>query len=353
MGYAIIIIFFVVIILSYLEDYLVKYKLPLYLLVGSILILLAGLREVGIDPDSANYEATYLNYYYPDVQNRVEYSYIFLSQIFNFITDDVHILFLFYAFWGIVLKFIAFRNLSPSMWFLPLVVYMAYYYELHEITQIRTGILSGCFLMAIKPIAEGKKKKAIFVLLIGTLFHISGLMLLPLVFLSNKPMTKKQKIIWGSLIPISYAIYLGGSNLILSTDLPYIGDKLALYQKAAEKGVLNVSVNVFSPLQLFSVALYYYLLLFHDTIVQFNKYLVVMLKIFSIGLFCFASFAILPVMAQRFCYLFSIVNIILYTNICYTIKQKWIGVTVVSLVSLIILNYGLNYIQFPFLWKVG
>lgn len=352
MGYIIVIIFLVAIILSYLEDYLGKYKLPLYLTIGLVLILLAGLREVGIDPDSINYEETYLNYYNPEMQNKVEYSYIFLSMMFNLFTNDVHVLFLFYAFGGVMLKFVAFRKTS-SLWFLPLVVYMAYYYELHEVTQIRTGVLSGCLLLAIKPIAEGKRKRALAILLIGTLFHISGLMLLPLVFLSNKPMTKKQKIIWGSLIPISYAIYFAGSNLIVSTDLPYIGDKLALYQKGVEKGIISVSVNVFSPIQMFSVALYYYLLLFHDTIIEFNKNFVVMIKIFSIGLFCFASFAILPVMAQRFCYLFSIVNIILYTNICYTFRQKWMGITIVALVSLIILNYGLSYIEFPFLWKIG
>lgn len=59
MGYIIIAIFIVVVILSYIEDYLGKYKLPLYLLIGFTLILLAGLREVGIDPDSQNYEISF------------------------------------------------------------------------------------------------------------------------------------------------------------------------------------------------------------------------------------------------------------------------------------------------------
>ena len=54
MGYIIIAIFFIAVILSYTEEYLGKYKLPLYLLIGMSLILLAGLREVGIDPDSLN-----------------------------------------------------------------------------------------------------------------------------------------------------------------------------------------------------------------------------------------------------------------------------------------------------------
>lgn len=352
MGYIIIAIFIIVVILSYIEDYLGKYKLPLYLLIGFTLILLAGLREVGIDPDSQNYEISFLRYYDSSAQERVEYSYTFISMLLNFITDDVHILFLFYAFWGLTLKFVAFRNYS-AQWFLPIVVYLAYYYELHEVTQIRTGILSGCLLLAIKPIAEGKRKIALCILLIGSIFHISGLMFLPLVFLSNKPMSIKEKIIWASLIPISYVIYFAGANLIVNTNLPYIGDKLALYQKGVEKGLISVSVNVFSPMQMFSVMLYYYLLFFHDTLVKFNKYFVVMMKILTLGLFCFAAFAILPVMAQRVCYLFSIVNVILYTNICYTIKQKWIGITLVSLISLIILNYGLGYINFPFLWKIG
>lgn len=352
MGYVIIAIFLVAVALSFLEDYLGKYRLPIYLMIGLALIMLAGLREVGIDPDSENYESTYQYYYDSANEGRMEYSYILISMLLNFITDDVHILFLFYAFWGLALKFRAFREYS-GQWFLPVVVYLAFYYELHEVTQIRTGILSGCLLLAIKPIAEGRRRRALAILLAGSFFHISGLILLPLVFLGNKPMTTKQKILWGSLIPLSYLVYFTGMNLIVSTNLPYIGDKLALYQKGVEKGLLDVSVNVFSPMQLFSITLYYYLLFFHDTLVKYNKYFVVMMKILSLGLFSFATFAILPVMAQRVCYLLSIVNVILYTNICHTIKQKWIGIGLVSLISLIILNYGLGYIEFPFLWKIG
>ena len=95
MGYIIIAIFIIVVILSYIEDYLGKYKLPLYLLIGFTLILLAGLREVGIDPDSQNYEISFQRYYDSSAQERVEYSYTFISMLLNFITDDVHILFLF------------------------------------------------------------------------------------------------------------------------------------------------------------------------------------------------------------------------------------------------------------------
>ena len=83
MGYIIIAIFFIAIILSYMEDYLDRYKLPLYLLIGMSLILLAGLREVGIDPDSLNYEETYRNYFNSGAQEHVEYSYILSVIICN------------------------------------------------------------------------------------------------------------------------------------------------------------------------------------------------------------------------------------------------------------------------------
>lgn len=78
-----------------------------------------------------------------------------------------------------------------------------------------------------------------------------------------------------------------------------------------------------------------------------------MIKVFTIGIFVFAAFAILPVFAQRVSFLFNIVNIVLYCNIMYTIKQKWAGISIVVAIAIILLNYGYGYIQFPFLWKVG
>lgn len=352
MGYIILVIFIFTALLCYLEDYIKKYRLPLYLLIGLILILVAGLREVGIDPDSENYEYTYQYFYANNVLDGVEFSYILLSSIFNYITNDVHILFLFYALWGVSIKLFAIRT-TFNLWFTAVLVYIAFYFELHELTQIRTGILSGLLLLAIKPIADGKRKLALAILAIGFFFHTSGLLLMPLVLLKNKPMTIKQRILWGALIPLSYCIYFTGTNLIMNVDIPYIGDKLAMYQKSVDKGILTVTINVFSPLQLFSLVLYYYLLYFHDTIIQFNKYFPLMIKILTLGLFSFATFAILPVFAQRVCYLLSVVNVCLYPYIIYTFKQKWIGITVMVLISLIILNYGMGYIKFPLLWKVG
>lgn len=143
-GIAIIILFTVTGGLVFLEKYLGKYKLPIYIFTGILIILMAGLREVGIDPDSENYEQTYRNYYTTGASEGVEFSYILISSILNIFSNDVHLLFIFYALLGVSLKFFAFRYYS-ELCFLPVLVYLGFYYELHEMTQIRTGVLSGLF----------------------------------------------------------------------------------------------------------------------------------------------------------------------------------------------------------------
>ena len=317
LGYIIIALFCLISLLVYLEKYIGKYKLAIYIAVGIILILLAGTREVGIDPDSENYEKMYHNLNSDKMMDAVEYSYILFSQILQYISNDVHAIFLFYALLGLSFKFIAFRELS-EFWFLPVLLYISYFYELHEAMEIRTGVLSGLFLLSIKPICEGRRLYAFILLAIGVFFHYSEFVLFPLLFLSNKSMSVVQRIIWASVIPLGYLFYFVGFSAIMSfsTEIPYIGNKLALYQAGTEKGILQASVNVFSPLYLFTITLFYYLLFFYETIIQFNKYFPLLIKIFALSLCAYTSLAILPVLAQRISLLLQIVNIILYTNIC-------------------------------------
>ena len=61
MGYITVVLFTVTTFLALIERYIRKYKLLLYFLISIALILIAGLRPVGIDPDSNNYEYTYIH----------------------------------------------------------------------------------------------------------------------------------------------------------------------------------------------------------------------------------------------------------------------------------------------------
>ena len=308
-GISIVLLFTISCLLVFLEKYMGKYKLPVYIFLGIALILIAGLREVGIDPDSDNYEHTYHNYSSIQLLDGIEYSFLLISSILNHFSNDVHILFIFYAFWGVSLKFSAFRQLS-NLWFLPVVVYLSFYYELHEMTQIRTGILSGIFLLSIKSLADGKKTQYCLMIILGAFFHISALLLLPLAFLDNQELSLKKRIFWCSLIPAGYMAYMMGATVLLQFDIPYIGLKLANYQAAEDKGIGIVSINVFSPKTLFTTFIFFYLMYFHDTIKEYNRFFPILLKIYAIGLFSFTSLGFLPILAERVSFLFETVTII-------------------------------------------
>lgn len=352
MVYIILSVFVLTALLAFVEDRLPKkYNMILYLFLGFVLVLVAGLRKIGVDPDSQNYEMYYLKYYDLRLADAVEYSFILISSILNHISKDVHVLFVFYAIIGVSLKFAAFRKYSPYL-FLTLVVYLGYYYELHEITQIRTGILSGLFLLAIIEMAEDRKWMAFILIATGSFFHTSGLILFPLLFLKNKELNRLDILIWALIIPASYLTYFVSDGLNMVYDIPYIGRKLALYQAAEVTGQTEVAVNVFSPMQLFAVLLYYYMLFFSTTITTYNRYFPIMIKIFGIGICCYVVLSFLPVLAERMSYLLRIVSVILYTDISYTIRPRWAGILAVELLALLYLNYSLQPFDFVLFWSV-
>ena len=54
-------IFAVLIFLSFVEDYLGKYKWFAFLTIGVVLMVYAGVRPVGFDRDSPNYETMFMH----------------------------------------------------------------------------------------------------------------------------------------------------------------------------------------------------------------------------------------------------------------------------------------------------
>jgi hypothetical protein len=353
-GVIVILIFIITSLIVFLEKYLGRYKLPIYVFLGLSLILVAGFREIGVDADSLVYESIYNSNMSADNGVEMEFSFSLLASIMHLFTDDVHGLFLLYAILGITLKFIAFRNLSVS-WFMPVIVFISYYFEYHDCMEIRTSILSAFMLLAIKPLAEGKKLYALLLIIMGGFFHYSAIMLIPLFFLSNKPMSIRQKIFWGLCVPVGYLLHFGGSSLLLnvSSNIPYIGERIETYQNGAIWNILQGDLNIFAPLHLFMIMLFYYLLFFQDVIIENNKYYPIMMKICAIGMFAFPVLSIVPVFAQRVSMQYFVVNIILYATLQYTLKPKWVGALFVIAVSFVLLNYSLPEIGTHIFWGGG
>lgn len=330
-------------ILIFFEDNIQRnHKNVIFWMTCLLLIIMAGTREIGIDPDSKNYEILFFNPYSDSIQDSVEFSYVFIAQTLNSITSDVHSLFIVYALLGVLLKFIAFRHYSDS-WLLMVFMYISFYYELHDTCQIRAGVLSGCMLLAIPYIAEGKRWYALLWIIIGTCFHISGLILLPLLLLRNKPLGRYWKIALAISIPVSYIVAGFDLGFEFVSEIPYVGNKIEIYRDIEEKGKLGVtSLNLFGPLHLLAVLIFYYLLFWSDALTEKSRYFPLMIKILAAALLSYSVFSFIPALGERMGSMYRAIIVVLLPTIVYTLQPKWCGVVLLILISFIFFNFSLR-----------
>lgn len=328
----ILIVFFICGMLVFLEDYAHRWNTLLYISMTCILIALAAFRPLDMDNDSMTYYRYFMSYDDPKLTVSVEWSYLFISAVIYNLGGDITVLFLVYATLGVTLKMIAMRRLSP-MFFAPVCVYIGNIFLLQEFTQIRAGVATAFFMLAIKPICEGQRLKGLLLIAFGAIFHYSCTVLLLAPLFSNNRITYWNKWKWAMLVPVSYVIYFMHIG-ITSLPIPYIEDKLTLYDALKDVGFID-TVNVFNALVLVKAAMFLYLIYFHDTIVEKVKYLPFLIKMLGISLACFVTLADLPVLSFRMSDLAGVVETIAYSCIIYSVKPGWVGKVGVFIVGLV------------------
>ena len=311
-----------------------RQKIFLYFLIGSSLILIAGLREVGSTPDTYEYEEMFYgkNTF---IEETTEPTFLFISSVLKNFSLGVNALFLTYAFISIVVHLPILWKLSR----LPLVtltIYISYYFMMQEMVQMRAGVAAGFLLWAIYNYVEKKKAMAFGCILLAISFHFSAIAGL-LLFVLKDRLPQWQKTILYLLIPIGLIAYF--TNLDLSYLVPdeLGGDKLAIYRKFKESGIeddyagwsLNINLLLWMNIILYLACIYY-----SELLTKHCKYVPIAIKFQAIG-FCFLFFAhgISAVLGNRMNDLFSIVNIILWTASIYAFCPKIYGIALSNFIS--------------------
>ena len=340
--YTFLLLFFVIVSLIFLEDYLGDYNKYAYWGLCIFLILFSAFRTIGIDPDSETYEGIFKNNE-NNPKLLVESSFLFISGIIKIFTDDIHYLFLIYAILGITIKFYALRQLSP-WYFLPLVIYFGNYFILHDFIQIRAGIASAMLLLAIKPLSEGNKKKAIVYFLIANVFHYSSLVFYPILFFSNN-LSRIWKYALIAIMPVGAILFLLRLDFISALPIPYIQEKLEMYKTLTETGFFEEFNLKNVPLWIQYVILLYSLY-FYDTILEKYPALPLLLKITAYSMFFFFAFSSVSVVAGRFQELLGIVELALFPCVCYTFRPQYYGKIAVCFIAVVKIFFIL------FVWKL-
>lgn len=331
-----------IISLVFLEEYLGKYKAILYWGVCAFLIVFTGLKPVGLDADSMSYEELFFYADSNDPNLLVEPSFAFISSFCKTIVSDVHLLFFIYAAIAISIKFYAIKENSEYI-FLPLVIYFGNYFILHDYTQVRVSVASAFFLLSIKPLTEGNRKKAAFFLLCALIFHYSSMVLFSILFLGNKTLSKLWKIALLAIIPIGIVMFLLKIDLITSIPIETVQKKVEMYRLLADNGTFE-PLSLKSPFLWTKIAMMVYSIVFYDTIYEHCRILPILLKINGLSIFFFFAFSTIPVLGGRVHELFGIIEILLFPTILYTIRPLWSAKSIVCIIGIV------EFIFTVFIW---
>jgi len=286
-----------------------------------ILILIAGLRPIGLDRDSINYAKL--------IQSTVDANFLYIEPAFwiikgfndIFFFGNIHTFFLIFATLGVSIKFLAIKRLS-KVHLLSLIVYLSLYFILHEMTQIRAGVAAGLFLLSIPDIYDRNFRKFIIKSLLAFSFHYSAIVMLPLYFLNPK----KLNIIYFLLPIVGFILAIFNLSQFFLLNfihmLPnFLAYKINIYLALLELGEhseINI-INVYYSFLLFSI--YFCFFLYVKNKIK-NNYDILFIKTLTISLFSFYFFSDVPVFAFRISEFLNIVVIIFLPNLIFYFKQK-------------------------------
>lgn len=324
------------------KDWRVK---VIYAGIGLILFCLAAFKPTGIDNDSLAYIAAYHGHGQSGLDESIEPSYNAICDMIRYTIDVPEAVFFVYALLAMPLKLFIITRFTP-LWFLTLLVFMSHGFLLHDMTQIRVNVAIALYFVGLYQLCQGKRMAYLLLVLLASVFHVSALILLPFVFLTDKPLNIYWKVLL-ALVPIGgYAFYFLHLDVVIISFIPYIQDKIELYEKMRDTGQLgSVEANVFDKVFLAKLAIYYFLLWKYDIIKDKIRGCSLLMKVMSLSYATFCALSFLPVLCGRVSELYGAVEIFLFPLVAYTIRPVWAAKAAVCGIAAIMLMYSLFYMK--------
>lgn len=338
-------IFAIVVVMSFLEDYMPSWEKLLILFTLGIAMICISTFKPMTTTDAKSYE--YYYYYNDDiiVETATEPTFIYLSRFFLSYGFEVIAMFFVYAILAIPLKLSALWKTTPYV-FTALIVYMGIYYPLHDVIQIRCGVATAFLLWALVPLAKRKYLLATVLTFVATMFHYSSLAFLPILFVGNMQVGKFWKYLLGAAIPICLALYMVGISAVSLIPAAIIEGKLDIYKEMSEAGGWAEYIPYKQVTFLAEFVLLYVFLFFYDTIEKHCVYAPILIKILALEMGCLVMFAEIPVLGGRLHDLFGVFNTLAFTCCLYCIKPKYvakIGICIFSLGYYLIQMFNHTY----------
>lgn len=291
----------------------------IFVVIGILLVAIAGFRLFGPGADYYVYMEMVVDK--SDLRlGTEEFAFKLLVWINDILFGSDFLAFLvMFAILGVGTKLFAILKYS-KLPLLSLILYTFSYFLLHEYIQIRAGVATGFFLLAIADLANGDAKKYFVKAALAVLFHWSSVVLLPLFFIIRYTKTG-----FFYFLPfIGILMFIKGVNVNSSIQEALVPFELlsSYYQDHAGH---EENVKAFNLISISHVVLFIFgAVLNLKKKEKIDEFDLVLFKVFSISLFLFfflASFR-LPVMAFRVYEYLNVVLLLLVPAIVFQFKQK-------------------------------
>ena len=323
----------------------------LYSLLLIIFIIIAGFREETISRDYENY----VNFF-DQIKNGETVSVIndpgfyFIIKIITLFSDKYAYLFLIYAILGVSMKFISIKRILGIQYAcLAIAIYSANFFLFHEMTQIRIGVATGFFLFSIPYIINRQPIKYLITILLGSFFHVSLLIVLPLYFIDSQKIKPK---FWIILNLINFLFFITHQSILkISTYItpPFFSEKIFVYKSFMEESNESSNIGIFNRFLVYFILNFVFL--YHYKIIEKkSKYFIFLLKSSFISLSIAFFLYDFYLFAYRFSEIIGVVQICLFGMLTFLFKDKHFGNFLVLCLAilLIIVNVSLTHLVLPY-----
>ena len=326
-----------------------KYFLFSFLLI--IFIIIAGFRGETVSRDYENY----VNFF-EQIKNGEtvpvinDPGFYFIIKLVTLFSDKYAFLFLIYAILGVTIKFISFKRILGIHYsFLAIAVYSSNFFLFHEMTQIRIGVATGFFLFSIPYIIKREPIKYLISILLGSFFHVSLLIVLPLYFINNQIIKPR---FWLLLNIINILFFITHQSILkISTYItpPFFSEKIFVYKSFMEESSDSSNIGIFNRFLVYFI-LNFVFLYNYKVVEKKSKYFIFLLKCSFISLSIAFFLYDFYLFAYRFSEIIGVVQICLFGMLAYLFKDKHFGNLLVFALAilLIIVNVSLTHLVLPY-----
>ena len=307
--YIIIFVFIMVLAIDY--EFNKRRNIYTLFFVALVLALMAGLRSPDIEKDYGQYLLSFdLIYNDPNPLYLAIFEPGFLLIVFT-VRSIVHnnfgmVIMLIYAFGSVFLKLFSIRSLAINP-YLVILFYFSHFFFMHEMTQIRVGLATAIFFVALVYLFKGNKRAFIGLIVLATLFHYTAILYFGILFFNKDSI---NKYFYTGIIAVSVLLSFINIPLIgylANLDSNVFTVKIANYTVKAENVVEKVNVlNVVTICNIFC-CLY---LMYAALPIEFmrDKKLTIILKCNIFSIFFLSFLSGIPAIAFRVSDLFGILS---------------------------------------------